>query len=172
MSDYWRHLCDFGRHFGPSWAPRGSQNRAFWYQDAPRCQKMRSRMRHQKKDEFLIEFRSEHVRFWRCWTHRNALYISISVVFADYDKIENFMKIDAQMDQKSSQNRRLGDQGSDFWGFWQCFEECDFWWFLRWAKIDQKRQKFDTWAAKTCFGWFLGAGRRQRRSSFARFYKF
>ena len=32
---------------------------------------------------------------------RNALYISISVVFADYDKIEHFMKIDAQMDPKS-----------------------------------------------------------------------
>ena len=36
-----------------------------------------------------------------CCTYRNALYISISVVFADYDKIENFMKIDAQMDPKS-----------------------------------------------------------------------
>ena len=29
------------------------------------------------------------------------MYISISVVFADYDKIENFMKIYAQMDPKS-----------------------------------------------------------------------
>ena len=29
------------------------------------------------------------------------MYISIWVVFADYDKIENFMKIDAQMDPKS-----------------------------------------------------------------------
>ena len=27
--------------------------------------------------------------------------------------------------QKSSPNRRLGDQGSDFWGFWPCFEDCD-----------------------------------------------
>ena len=31
----------------------------------------------------------------------NALYISISVVFADYEKIKNFIKIDAEMDTKS-----------------------------------------------------------------------
>ena len=31
----------------------------------------------------------------------NALYISISVVFADYDKIKNFMKIHAKIDPKS-----------------------------------------------------------------------
>ena len=28
-SDCWSHLGEFGCHFGPSWAPRGSQNRAF-----------------------------------------------------------------------------------------------------------------------------------------------
>ena len=33
---FWRHLGDFGRLLGISWAPRGSQNRAFWYQDAPK----------------------------------------------------------------------------------------------------------------------------------------
>ena len=64
-----------GAILGPSWAPRGSQNRAFWHQDAPKCRKMRSRMRHQKRYEFLIKFRLENVRFWRCWTHPNALYI-------------------------------------------------------------------------------------------------
>ena len=79
-----------------------------------------------------------------CWTHRNALYISISVVFADYDKIENFMKIYAQMDPKS--HPKIAVWAYDFWGFWPCFEECDFLWFLRCAKIDQKWQKFDTWA--------------------------
>ena len=98
---FWHHLDDLGRHLGLRWAPRGSQNPQFWHQDAPKCRKMRSRMRHQKKYEFLIEFRSENVRFWMGWTHPNALYISIWVVFADYDKIENFMKIDAQMDPKS-----------------------------------------------------------------------
>ena len=101
FSDFWRHLGDFGRHFETQLGAKGSQNRAFWHQDAPKCRKMRSRMRHQKKYEFLIEFRSENVRFWMGWTHPNALYISIWVVFADYDKIENFMKIDAQMDPKS-----------------------------------------------------------------------
>ena len=63
FSDLWCHLGDFGRHLVPSWAPRGSQNLAFWHQDAPKCRKMRSRMRHQKKYEFLIEFKSGNVRF-------------------------------------------------------------------------------------------------------------
>ena len=33
---FWRHLGDFGRHLGTSWAPRGSQNRPFWHQVAPK----------------------------------------------------------------------------------------------------------------------------------------
>ena len=60
---FWHHLGDFGRHLVPSWAPRGSQNREFWHQDAPKSQKMTSRMRHQKKYEILIEFLLENVRF-------------------------------------------------------------------------------------------------------------
>ena len=31
--------------------------------------------------------------------------------------------------QKRAQNRGLGDQGSDFWGFGRVFEEFDFWEF-------------------------------------------
>ena len=27
---FWRHLADFGRHFGPSWIPRGVQKSCFW----------------------------------------------------------------------------------------------------------------------------------------------
>ena len=38
----WCHLGDAGRHFGPSWAPRGSQNQAFWHQVALKSQKMTS----------------------------------------------------------------------------------------------------------------------------------
>ena len=53
--DFRHHLGDFGRHLGPSWAPRGSQNRAFWHQVVPKSQKMRPRMRHQKIYEHLIE---------------------------------------------------------------------------------------------------------------------
>ena len=52
---FWHHLGDFGRHFGTSWAPRGSQNRPFWHQVAPKTQKMSPRMRHQKMHENLIE---------------------------------------------------------------------------------------------------------------------
>ena len=39
-----------------------------------------------------------------CSTHRNALYKGLSVVYADYDKIKNFMKIYATMDPKSEPN--------------------------------------------------------------------
>ena len=49
---FWAPLGRFWASFGASWAPRGSQNRPFWYEDAPKCRKMRSRMRHQKKYEF------------------------------------------------------------------------------------------------------------------------
>ena len=38
----WCHLGDVGRHFWPSWAPRGSQNQAFWHQVALKSQKMTS----------------------------------------------------------------------------------------------------------------------------------
>ena len=130
-----------------------------------------------KKYEFLIGFRSENVRFWRCWTHRNALYISISVVFADYDKIENFMKIYAQMDPKSHPQIAVwAIKGPTFEVFGRVLRIATFWWFLRCAKIDKKWQKFDTWAD---FGRVVpknGEGRRQRRSSweelFARLYYF
>ena len=44
-----RHLGDFGRHLGPSWAPRGSQNPAFWHQVVPKSIKMMSRGGSQKK---------------------------------------------------------------------------------------------------------------------------
>ena len=33
------HSDDFGRHLGTSWAPRGSQNRPFWHQVAPKNQR-------------------------------------------------------------------------------------------------------------------------------------
>ena len=50
-------------------------------------------------------------------------------------------KVMPKWSQKSSQNRHLGDQGSNFWGFWRCFEECVFLWFLRCAKSRPKMRK-------------------------------
>ena len=38
----WCHLGDVGRHFVPSWAPRGCQNRALWHQVALKPQKITS----------------------------------------------------------------------------------------------------------------------------------
>ena len=101
LQPFWSHSGDFGRHLEPQLGVKGSQNQAFWHQVAVKSQKMTSIMMHQKRHEFLIEFWWEKVRFWRCGTLPNALYISISVVFADYDKIENFMKIYAKMDPKN-----------------------------------------------------------------------
>ena len=39
---FWHHLGDFGRHLGTSWAPRGSQNRPFWHQVAPKKSKKKT----------------------------------------------------------------------------------------------------------------------------------
>ena len=39
---FWSNLGDVARHFVPSWAPRGSQNQAFWHQVALKSQKMTS----------------------------------------------------------------------------------------------------------------------------------
>ena len=41
-SNFWRHLGDFGRHFGHRRVPRGCQNRAFWHRGASKVGKMRS----------------------------------------------------------------------------------------------------------------------------------
>ena len=51
----------------------------------------------------LVVFRFRLARLWRALISSIYIYISISisVVFADYDKIENFMKIYAKMDPKS-----------------------------------------------------------------------
>ena len=85
------HMGDLGRHFEHRWPPRGSQNQQFWHQVALKFQKMTSRMRHQKKLASLIEFCRKNMRFWMCWTHRNALYISISVVLPHYNNISYFI---------------------------------------------------------------------------------
>ena len=103
---FWHHLGDFGRHFGTSWAPRGSQNRPFWPQVAPKTQKMSPRMRHQKMYENLIEIWWKKWRFWMCSSHRTIMYKGILVVGAFYEEIKNLMKkwcqkgpkIDAKID--------------------------------------------------------------------------
>ena len=55
-SNFWRHLGDFGRHFGHRRVPRGCQNRAFWHQGASKVGNMRSGKRCWKKIENLTEF--------------------------------------------------------------------------------------------------------------------
>ena len=47
----------------PSWAPRGSQNQAFWHQDARKLRKLTSRRRHDKKYGFFIVFLTENTLF-------------------------------------------------------------------------------------------------------------
>jgi len=62
---------------------------------------MVSRKEGQTNYDFVKDFYVKKVRFWGCWTHRNALYISISVVLADYHKIQNLIK---KLCQNDSQN--------------------------------------------------------------------
>ena len=106
LGDFGRPLADFGRDLGPSWAPRGSQNRPFWPQVAPKTQKMSPRMRHQKIYENLIEIWWKKWRFWMCSSHRTIMYKGILVVGAFYEEIKKIMKkwgqkgpkIDAKID--------------------------------------------------------------------------
>ena len=56
----------FGRSGAPFWAPlaaKGFPKQKIRHQDAPKSQKMTSRMRHQIKFEFLIQFVSANVSF-------------------------------------------------------------------------------------------------------------
>ena len=55
--------CAILAAIGPSWAPRGFQNRAFWHQVLSKTMKMMSKGRSQKKIEILIKNRSENVSF-------------------------------------------------------------------------------------------------------------
>ena len=50
--------------------------------------------------------------------------------------------------QKRAQNRGLGDQGSDFWGFGRVFEESDFWWVFDRRKVGLKSTKIATWSGQ------------------------
>ena len=106
-------------------------------------------MMHQKKYEFFTAFWSKKMRFWMCWSHWNALNKGISVVLAYYDKTMNFMRIPCQNGHQNwGQNRGLGDQGSDFWGFGKVFEESDFWWVFDRRKVGLKSTKIATWSGQ------------------------
>ena len=47
--------------------------------------------------------------------------------------------------QKRAQNRGLGDQGSDFWGFGRVFEESDFLWVFDRRKVGLKSTRLVAW---------------------------
>ena len=51
---FWRHLANFGRHFGPSWIPKGFQNRDFGHQVEKRI-KNDVQKRDPKKHKSLTE---------------------------------------------------------------------------------------------------------------------
>ena len=54
------HLGDFWYRFGHRWAPRGSQNLAFWHQETSKVGNMTSQNGCRKKLELLMEFWSEN----------------------------------------------------------------------------------------------------------------
>ena len=96
-----RGLGDFGRHFVPSWAPRGSQNRAFGRQGVPKAAKIASKKRSKKKLDFLIEFWSVIGRLGGPRSSFLLQFYNVSVVLAYYEEIKKFMKIHAKNDPKS-----------------------------------------------------------------------
>jgi hypothetical protein len=59
---FWRHLGDLGRHFGPSWLPKGSQNHTFLHNILQKVKKWRHRNDTKKKREIWIENRSQNGR--------------------------------------------------------------------------------------------------------------
>ena len=98
--------------FGTTWPIFGVIWCSAWRQWDPRFESFGIRMRQKlnkchpewgpsKCMNFGLIFSEKNVIFWWCWTFPNALYKSISVVFADYDKIEHSMKIYTKMDTKS-----------------------------------------------------------------------
>ena len=99
--DFGRHLGDLGCHLVPSWAPRGSQNRAFGRQGVPKAAKIASKKRSKKKLDFLIEFWSVIGRLGGPRSSFLLQFYSVSVVLAYYEEIKNFMKIHAKIDPKS-----------------------------------------------------------------------
>ena len=90
--DFWRHLGDFGRIFSPSWAPRGSKNRAFGRQGVPKAAKIASKKRSKKKLDFLIEFWSVIGRLGGPRSSFLVQFYNVSVVLAYYEEIKNFME--------------------------------------------------------------------------------
>ena len=93
-------LVPLGRIWMPFWTQlgaKGSKTQAFRHQDASKCWQMWSQRGCQKQPYFLIRFWLKSVRFEGSWTLPVALYISISLVSADYDKIEKFIKNNAKM---------------------------------------------------------------------------
>ena len=49
-----------------------------------------------QKHDLLMSFWMENVRFWKRGTLPDALYIIIRLVFADYNKSQNFIKNQCQ----------------------------------------------------------------------------
>ena len=112
---FWRHLGDFGCHLVSSWAPRGSQNREFWHQDAPKSEKMTSKIRHLEKYEFLLDVLLENLRFLkvlnppRCFIYKH--FGGFRWLWQNREFHENLCQ---NLHQKWAQNRCLGDQGPTF----------------------------------------------------------
>ena len=40
LGAFWRHLADFGSHFGPNWVPKGIPKSHFWHQLRQKFEKM------------------------------------------------------------------------------------------------------------------------------------
>ena len=82
---------------------------------------MRSKKGCLKKHKILNDLLMKKVRFRGCWTLPDALNISIWVVFADCDKIKNFMKNQCQNCSKIIPKSTFWRSEALFLRFWEGF---------------------------------------------------
>ena len=98
---FWRHLADLSAILVPSWAPRGSQIRAFWHQVATKVGKMMSRKGCWKKLEISMEFWFENGGFGGAKSLIFHCFFNRIVLSAFFEKA---WKFDRKWLPKCSQN--------------------------------------------------------------------
>ena len=111
---FWHHLGDFGRNFGPSWAPRGSKNQALWHQVAKKWKSHRYLMRKCDVLGMLNHGISNFTGELQCRRVFRLFHKSIGTS----------QKMYAKMDPKRLQNPAWRHLGLPFLRFWAAFGRC------------------------------------------------
>ena len=136
---FWRHLADFGCHFGPSLIPRGGgPTIMFLGIMLKKWRKKGIRKRDPKKHQNLIEIWSQIGRVWEVKTSVSLGTCCKIKVFAESWNIE---KICAKMGAKKDKIGAENAPRSDLWDFWAIWGDPKFRRFLGKKKVDRKSEK-------------------------------